>query len=126
LKNYIFVFIGSGIGGMFRYWGSLYVYKILPPAFPFGTLFVNFVGTLLLGIIIYFFDYQKIIAQEIRLLLTIGLCGGITTFSAFSYETFELLKQKDYLLAIANIGLNVLITLSALFIIYKLTPMTAE
>lgn len=121
LQNYLIVFLGAGIGGVLRYWGSNYVYKFLPPTFPYGTLAVNIVGSFLLGIFIYFLDSNQLINQQVRVFLTVGICGGLTTFSTFSFETINFLKERDYLLAGSNIILNLFLTLVALFIAYKLS-----
>ena len=115
------MFLGSGIGGMLRYWGSHFVYKFLPTVFPFGTLFVNFAGTFLLGFFMYYLESNTLISQNVRVFLTIGICGGFTTFSTFSFETMNLLQDKEYLLAGLNIAANVFITLIALFLTYKLS-----
>lgn len=119
MQNYFFVFVGAGIGGMLRYWGSNYVYKFLPPTFPYGTLAVNVVGSFILGLIIYFLDSNQLINQQVRIFLTIGICGGLTTFSTFSFETINFLKEREYLIAGGNIILNVFLTLVAIFIAYK-------
>lgn len=121
MQNYLIVFLGAGIGGVLRYWGSNYVYKFLPPTFPYGTLAVNVVGSFLLGIFIYFLDSNQLISQQVRVFLTVGICGGLTTFSTFSYETINFLKERDYILAGSNIIFNLFLTLVALFIAYKLS-----
>lgn len=121
MQNYLIVFLGAGIGGVLRYWGSNYVYKFLPPTFPYGTLTVNIVGSFLLGMFIFFLDSNQLINQQVRVFLTVGICGGLTTFSTFSYETINFLKERDYLLAGSNIILNLFLTLVALFIAYKLS-----
>lgn len=121
MQNYLIVFLGAGIGGVLRYWGSNYVYKFLPPTFPYGTLAVNVVGSFFLGMFIYFLDSNQLINQQVRVFLTVGICGGLTTFSTFSYETINFLKERDYLLAGSNIILNLFLTLVALFIAYKLS-----
>ncbi|HSD62804.1 MAG TPA: fluoride efflux transporter CrcB [Ignavibacteriaceae bacterium] len=121
MKNILMVFFGSGIGGILRFWGSNVVYKFLPATFPYGTLFVNFIGSTLLGFFMYYLDYKKLMDQNLKLFLTIGLCGGLTTFSTFSYETISLLKNKEYLFAGVNVISNILITLTALFLTYKLS-----
>jgi len=123
LQNYLIVFLGAGVGGVLRYWGSNFVYKYLPSTFPYGTLSVNIVGSFLLGIIMFYLDTNQLISQQLRIFLTIGLCGGLTTFSTFSFETINYLKERDYLLAGGNILFNVFFTLLALFIAYKLSKL---
>lgn len=121
MQNYFIVFVGAGIGGMIRYWGSSFVYKFLPPTFPYGTLFVNLLGSFLIGLIMYYFDANKLINQKTRIFLTVGICGGLTTFSTFAYETINFMKQREYFNAGLNSLLNLILTLGALFIAYKIS-----
>lgn len=125
LQNYIIVFIGAGIGGVLRYWLSGFVYKFFPPTFPYGTLTVNVLGSFIIGIVMYYLDSNELISQQIRIFLTVGFCGGLTTFSTFSYETINYLKDREYLYASTNILLNLFLTLFALFIAYKLSKLLA-
>jgi CrcB protein len=117
------VFFGAGLGGMLRYWGSSFVYKFLPITFSFGTLFVNVLGSFIIGLVMYYLDANQIISLDLRIFLTTGFCGGLTTFSTFSFETINLLKDKEYLLASGNIFLNVFLTLLALFSSYKISKL---
>jgi fluoride exporter len=123
LQNYFIVFFGAGIGGVVRYWGTSFVYKFLSPTFPYGTLFVNVLGSFIIGIVMYYLDSNELISHDLRIFLTVGFCGGLTTFSAFSYETINFLKERDYLFAGLNVMANVLITLVALFVAYKLSKL---
>jgi len=123
LQNYFIVFFGAGIGGVVRYWGTNFIYKFLSPTFSYGTLFVNVLGSFIIGIVMYYLDSNDLINQELRIFLTIGFCGGLTTFSTFSYETINFLKENEFLFAGLNIIANVLITLVALFIAYKLSKL---
>ncbi|MEG8947521.1 fluoride efflux transporter CrcB [Rosettibacter firmus] len=121
MQNYIIVFVGAGLGGVLRYWLSGFVYKFLSPIFPYGTLTVNVLGSFIIGIVMYYLDANELISQQLRLFLTIGLCGGLTTFSTFSYETINFLKEREYLYAGLNIFFNLFLTLFVLFITYKLS-----
>lgn len=121
MTNYLLVAAGSALGGVIRYWLSNYVYNWLPAIFPFGTLTVNFLGSFIIGILIFGFDDRGLISADVRLLLTVGFCGGFTTFSTFSLETVNLLKNSEYSLAALNIIASVALTLAATFLAYNLT-----
>ncbi|NMB81152.1 MAG: fluoride efflux transporter CrcB [Ignavibacteria bacterium] len=118
--NYILVSAGAAIGGASRYWLSNFVYKFLPANFPYGTFTVNLIGSFLLGIIIYLLSDKGIISQNLRLFLTIGFCGGFTTFSTFSLETINLIRNAEFLFAALNVLLNVTLCLIATYIAYIL------
>jgi CrcB protein len=123
MANLIVVMFGSAVGGALRYWLSSAVYKFLPETFPFGTLTVNIVGSFILGLIIFFFDERELINNQLRFFLTIGFCGGFTTFSTFSLETFNLLKDSEYLLASLNVLLNVFVCLAGVFLAYAIAKL---
>jgi len=116
--NVIIVAIGAGLGGGLRYWISNYVSKVLPVFFPYGTLIVNILGSIILGILIFGFDQKDSISPGLKLFIGVGFCGGLTTFSTFSLETFNLLKNTEFLLASINIIANVTITLLGIYIGY--------
>jgi len=121
LQNYLIVFFGAGIGGSFRYWLSNFVYKFLPANFPYGTLTVNLIGSFILGFIMFGLYDKELINQELRLFLSIGFCGGFTTFSTFSFETLNLFKNSQFALAIINIFLNVFLCLLGTYLAYILS-----
>lgn len=121
LQNYLIVFFGAGIGGVLRYWGSNFVYKFLSPTFPYGTLFVNVLGSFIIGLVMYYLDTNKLINQDLRIFLTIGFCGGLTTFSTFSFETINFLRDSEFLYAGLNILANIFLTLLVLFVTFKIS-----
>jgi len=123
MKLYLIVALGSGIGGMLRYYISDIVQKNSASLFPFGTLTVNIIGSFIIGLVIFYLDSLKLISSEMRLFLTIGLCGGLTTFSTFSYETVKLFQDSEFHLAGANILLNVILTIIAVYLAYILSKL---
>ena len=99
------IFAGAGAGGLLRYLLTAAVQSRSGSAFPYGTLWVNIIGCLAIG---FFFGLRErtLLPGDSTLwfFLTTGLCGGFTTMSAFSYDTFNLLREREYLFAFYNIG----------------------
>lgn len=108
MKTYLIVFFGGGIGAAARYWLSGFVYRFLYPVFPYGNLAVNVTGCLLIGLLMALSEHRFTIEPAIKIFLTIGVLGGFTTFSSFSYETIALFRNGEYLFA----GLNILLSVS--------------
>jgi CrcB protein len=98
-------------GGLTRYYLSGWVYSLLGRAFPYGTFVVNVIGAYFIGLIMELGLRSTLIPDTLRLGLTVGFLGGLTTFSTFSYETFTLLEDGQFLLAFANVMASVLICL---------------
>ena len=120
MLKYLFVSSGAAVGGVLRYWMSDFVHKFLPATFPFGTLIVNVLGCFILGVIMYGLNERGVISQELKLFLTVGFCGGFTTFSTFSLETVNLMKNSEYTFALVNIVGSVVICIAATFLAYLL------
>lgn len=118
LLNYLIVSLGAAFGGAARYWLSNFVYKFFPAIFPYGTLAVNIIGSFILGLIIFVFDERELINNQLKIFLTIGFCGGFTTFSTFSLETLNLLRDSQYFLALLNIILSVVFCIAGVFLAY--------
>lgn len=113
----ILLIIGAGgfLGTIARYLVQQGVAKILPVVFPYGTLTVNTVGCFLIGIFYAFIDRDSILSPEWRFFLTTGFCGGFTTFSAFSYESYNLIREQQYIFLALYIGISVVIGIFATF-----------
>lgn len=120
MQNYILVCIGAAAGGAARYWTSNVVYKFLPATIPFGTLIVNVIGSFIIGFVMFYLDSNDLISPQMRILLTTGFCGGLTTFSTFSFETINLIKNSEFFLAGTNIILNVVLSFAAVILAYML------
>lgn len=102
----------GALGCLARYWLSGWVYDLVGRAFPWGTLVVNVVGAYLIGLIMEFALRSTLIPPSLRIGLTIGFLGGLTTFSTFSYETFRLLEDGEFVTAAANVLASVLLCLT--------------
>lgn len=98
-------------GGLSRYYLSGWVYSLLGRTFPYGTFAVNIVGAYLIGLIMELGLRSTMIPDTLRLGLTIGFLGGLTTFSTFSYETFLLLEEGRILVAFVNVLASVALCL---------------
>lgn len=105
--NYLLIGIGGALGAMSRYWLGKTVQSLVKnDFFPFGTMTVNMVGCLLIGYLMGLVEYRGLLGTEGRLLLVVGLLGGFTTFSSFSYETLQLIKSGDTFQALTNIAIQ--------------------
>jgi fluoride exporter len=103
MKEFFVVFLGGGIGSALRYWLSGSVYRFVQPTFPYGTLVVNISGCFLIGFLMAVFEERFVVQPLLRLFLTLGILGGFTTFSTFSYETVELLREGSMLSGLLNV-----------------------
>ena len=108
-----YVALGGAIGSVARYLVGLTVQSRSGLDFPIGTLLVNLTGCLLLGFLARYLLETSAVSPEVRALLTIGLCGGYTTFSTFSYETVTLIEDADWRRAALYVALSVLGALGA-------------
>ncbi|MFI5400754.1 MAG: fluoride efflux transporter CrcB [SAR324 cluster bacterium] len=107
--GYLIVTVGGGIGALARYVLSTWVHTLTGAAFPWGTLAVNALGSFIIGLVMVLSLERAAISPEVRLLLTTGFCGGLTTFSTFSYETLSLIRAEQWLWAGANTVGNVML-----------------
>jgi CrcB protein len=107
----IAVALFGALGCLTRYVLSGWVYGILGRGFPYGTFAVNILGAFIIGLIMEFGIRSTLIPPTLRMGLTVGFLGGLTTFSTFSYETFRLLEEGDFITASANVLLSVLVCL---------------
>jgi CrcB protein len=94
MKQFLFVFLGGGLGSALRYWIGRHLNTTVIE-FPFGTLTVNVLGCLMIGIILGLALKTTSLSENTLLFLATGLCGGFTTFSAFAYENQVFLKSGD-------------------------------
>lgn len=113
MSKLIAIAAGGAIGALLRYWTSVAVHARLGAGFPYGTLAVNVIGSLLMGFL-YIWLIDRIAAgPALRAFLLIGVLGGFTTFSTFSMETLNLLESGQAGRALANVVVSVLVCVSA-------------
>jgi CrcB protein len=111
--NLLAVFIGGGIGSAFRYGLGKIPFSY---NFPINTFLANIIACFLLAVTIYFVRPQSSFWQTF---VTIGICGGLSTFSTFSKETFELFQTGNYWIALSNIFISVLTCLGVFWMLHK-------
>ena len=112
---YFWVALGGAIGSMARLWLSVHVALLTGLAFPWGTILVNIIGSLVIGFVATFTgpSGRLVVPVDAQAFVMVGLCGGFTTFSAFSLQTLELARDGRLLYAGANIMLSVVLCLTA-------------
>ncbi|MEN8163504.1 MAG: fluoride efflux transporter CrcB [Acidobacteriota bacterium] len=113
IEKTLAVAAGGAFGAVGRYWISGWISRVTAQhPFPFGTLSVNLIGALALGVIMGATTSGRfLISPTVRILLTIGCLGALTTFSTFAYETLEALRAGDFRIALANVGISVVVGL---------------
>lgn len=116
--NYLWIGLGSALGGMARYGCSGLAARYIGATFPWGTLIVNVSGCLVIGFLatLASADGRLLLSPDARAFLMIGVCGGFTTFSAFSIETLNLARDGEWLWAGANVILSVALCLVAVWL----------
>lgn len=121
MYNILLIGIGGFIGSIARYLVGTYVHRFLDIyCFPFGTFTVNLIGCFLIGLLGGLFEFKQITHPEIRFFIFTGILGGFTTYSAFGYETFNLLKDGYIFLALLNSILQLILGLLAVWVGYTL------
>lgn len=115
MKELLVVFIGSGLGGLSRFGLGKWVDSWHDNHFPFGTFVVNVAACFILGFVIGLADHRQILSPTAKLFLTVGFCGGFSTFSTFSSETLTLFQQGHHTSLVIYILGSILLCVTATF-----------
>jgi len=115
MARFLCICLGGAIGTGARYGLSGWTQRLAGPGFPAGTLAVNVIGSLLLGVLMEAGVSGGLLGPTLRLTLTTGVMGGFTTYSTFNYETIEYLREGAWPLAAANVAATVIVCLGAGF-----------
>lgn len=118
MMQWLAVFIGGGLGSLARYGVSVWMMGRYAHALPLATIISNLFASVLLGIGFYMSE-KSMLSSEWKLFLMVGVCGGFSTFSTFSLETFMLIKEGMWTWAIANVLLSVSICIAAIWFILR-------
>ena len=113
VENLILIAVGGACGALMRFWISSGVAALFGKGFTLGTLIVNVVGSLLIGMLYVLLTERVVAGAGMRALLVVGFLGALTTFSTFSIETLQLIESGEPVKALANVGANVVLCLGA-------------
>jgi fluoride exporter len=116
LMRYVAVLAGGAFGTGLRYFLSTAIYSaIKQPSFPYANLVINVSGSFMIGLLAELFDTRVLVSPAIRIAVLTGILGGYTTFSSFSFETYELLRDGEVWRGILNVSASVLLGLAAVW-----------
>ena len=113
MKDILVISIGAIVGANARWILSRYAARLIGPAFPYGTLFINVTGSFIVGFFMIWATERVLVDPRWRLLVVVGFCGAFTTFSSFAFETMSYFEQGHWLLMWTNFLSNNLLCLGA-------------
>ena len=118
MVSYVLVMLGGALGTGARFWMSGFVAERVGEFFPLGTLLVNVTGSFVIGFFAAFTDPEGVVlvSPRFRQFFMIGVCGGYTTFSSFSLQTLDFVRDGDWLKASLNTGLSVTCCLASVWL----------
>jgi CrcB protein len=112
MRNFLYIGLAGAMGAWAR-WGIGILLNTIHPVIPFGTLTVNLIGGYLMGVSMGTFELFSDLSPDLKLIINIGFLGGLTTFSAFTAEVFELLQKNELVSSLTLIALHVIGSLMA-------------
>ena len=112
MLDVLVICLGAMVGANARYFISRYAAQLLGPVFPYGTLFINVVGSLIVGFFVVWTSERVLVDPRWRLLVVVGFCGSLTTFSSYAFETMAYFERVQWLLTLTNIVTNNLLCLA--------------
>ena len=111
VNELLVISLGAIVGANARYLLSRFAVRVLGPVFPYGTLFINVLGSMIVGFFVIWTTERVLADARWRLLIVVGFCGSFTTFSSYAFETMGYLERGQWLLIAANILSNNLLCL---------------
>lgn len=115
LRTILLVGMGGFLGSVSRFLVGQGLHRIFDTIFPIGTMAVNIIGSFIIGVIYSFAERDNLVTPEIRMFLTIGFCGGFTTFSSFAFDQLNLLKDSGILYLSIYVAGSVFLGLLAVY-----------
>ena len=120
IRTLFYIGIGSCTGGISRYLLSKYVQNMTSSGFPIGTFMVNIIGCFIIGLLYGLFDRGNLMNTNLKLFLTVGFCGGFTTFSTFMGDNFQLIKAGNFFYCSLYMAASIFCGYLLLFLGYSL------
>jgi len=118
MKAILVVFLGGGIGAVIRFLISKGTFYFYEGNFPLGTFISNTISCVIVGALVYLLAMKTNFERNMSLFIITGICGGLSTFSTFSYETVELLRQGFWSVALLNVLLSLVVGMVIMFAFY--------
>ena len=116
LKTIFIVGTGGFLGSVARYLTQILFERWLHGFFPWGTLVANIAGCFIIGLIYALSERGNLLSPEWRIFMTVGFCGGFTTFSSFAYNNLTMLSESNFIQFIGNIGLSLFFGIAAVYL----------